>query len=206
MAERQEPEIFVFFLEIFCVLVLLTEPLTILFVNNYFVLKFSDKSLNVLINKTKNISHQLNPLLPDYNDLPEPIDNCITPLTHSFELRTFHKTHSDYELPVKVRLNLFRIIKEIFINIIKHSNADKISICYRKTNNHIVVRVTDNEIGFNDSYCRSQPGLKNIGSRIQYLNGVFKFKTSSGKGCCFIMLVKSAIIRKDNEKNKNRNC
>ncbi|MFA8344255.1 MAG: sensor histidine kinase, partial [Rhodothermaceae bacterium] len=165
-----------------------------------------DRLLSNAINKARNISHQLNPPLLDYTDLPELIDNYITPLAQSFELNTFHKTHSDYEIPVSVKLNLFRIIQELFSNIIKHSNANKISVWYRQTNNHIAVRVTDNGIGFTDSHCRSQAGLKNIESRMQYLNGVFKFKTAPGKGCCFIMLINSAIIRKSDEKNKNCNC
>jgi len=168
--------------------------------------KSVEKLLNEVIIKARNISHRLSPPLLYYTDLPELIDNYITPLAQSFELKTFSKIFSEYEIPVPVKLNLFRIIQEIFSNIIKHSQADKIFIWYKQTDNYIAVRVADNGIGFKNSYCRSHMGLKNIESRMQYLNGVFKFKTSPGKGCCFIMLINSAIIQEFNEKNQNCNC
>lgn len=81
---------------------------------------------------------------------------------------------------------LFRVLQEIVNNIIKHSRANTVGIQFIKHDTELTVLVEDDGIGFNvaEQLKREDAGigLKNIQSRIEYLNGEVIFDSYPGKG------------------------
>ena len=81
-----------------------------------------------------------------------------------------------------VKVNLYRIIQESLQNIIKHANASQVLLAFSKEQEHLVVELTDNGIGFNSNKTTKGIGLKNAHSRIQKLNGKFHLSSVKNQG------------------------
>ncbi len=79
---------------------------------------------------------------------------------------------------------LYRVLQECVSNIIKHANASEVSIQLIKHEAFLNLMIEDNGQGFDTTKMNdvSGIGLKNILSRIQYLNGHVEFDSTPGKG------------------------
>lgn len=81
---------------------------------------------------------------------------------------------------------LFRVLQEIVNNIIKHAQASEVGIQFIKHDRELTILIEDNGVGFdvdkklNDT--EGGIGLKNIQSRIDFLNGQVHFDSYPGKG------------------------
>ncbi len=86
---------------------------------------------------------------------------------------------------------LYRVLQETVNNIIKHADASQISIQLIKHNDYLNMMVEDNGKGFDASRLHSFEGigLKNIVSRIQYLDGSVDFDSSPNRGTTVIINV-----------------
>lgn len=92
-------------------------------------------------------------------------------------------------VPDFVSINIYRIIQELFNNIIKHSGADCVDITLVEKPDFII-SVTDNGKGFNVNeilnQCRGS-GLMNIKQRIEYMDG--KLYISSNPGSTSFVII-----------------
>ena len=85
---------------------------------------------------------------------------------------------------------LFRVLQEIVTNIIKHSQATMVTIQITRHDEELTLIVEDNGIGFDITKIKSEGiGLKNIQSRIEFLNGTVHFDTQPEKGTTVIIEV-----------------
>jgi signal transduction histidine kinase len=81
-------------------------------------------------------------------------------------------------------LVLYRIVQELINNAVKHSGASSILVqIIRHDKEQLNLTVEDNGTGFdaNQEYTNSA-GLRNIVSRVKYLNGKIDIQSESGKG------------------------
>ncbi len=79
---------------------------------------------------------------------------------------------------------VFRVLQELVNNIIKHANATEITIQLLKEQQELSIMVEDNGKGFDINTLNEKAGigLKNIESRVEYLNGHVHFDSSIGNG------------------------
>jgi signal transduction histidine kinase len=81
---------------------------------------------------------------------------------------------------------LFRVLQEVVNNIIKHAKASEVSIQFIKHEKELTILVEDNGIGFDVgkelNVTDAGIGLKNIASRVAFLNGEVIFDSYPGKG------------------------
>ncbi len=114
------------------------------------------------------------------------------------KLNTADKLKIDLEITgLQARLDqtteaiLFRVLQEIISNVIKHAKANHIGIQFIKHDTELTVMVEDNGIGFNTQKIADFEGigLKNIQSRISFLNGSVHFDSSIGKGTTVVIEV-----------------
>jgi len=86
---------------------------------------------------------------------------------------------------------LYRVLQEIVSNIIKHAQANKVSIQLIRHEDYLNFILEDNGKGFDarDVNHFNGIGLKNIISRIQYLNGTVDFDSAIGRGTTVIIEV-----------------
>ncbi len=87
-----------------------------------------------------------------------------------------------------IEIVLFRSVRELLINTVKHARAGKIKITVRANKKNIRIRVTDDGIGFSPetktarAYKDQQFGLFNITERIRHLGGTLEVDSQRGKG------------------------
>jgi signal transduction histidine kinase len=86
---------------------------------------------------------------------------------------------------------LFRVLQEIVSNIVKHANANHITIQIIKDGAELTIMIEDNGVGFDTSKMNefNGIGLKNITSRIEFLNGTVNFDSNVGKGTTVVIEV-----------------
>lgn len=87
------------------------------------------------------------------------------------------------------KVNLYKIIQELIFNIIKHSEADSVTIKFRFSNNLLNLSIIDNGIGFKEKRKSEGIGLKNIKSRIEKLDGSYEIKSEKGEGTKILIQV-----------------
>ncbi|WP_176763465.1 tetratricopeptide repeat-containing sensor histidine kinase [Salinimicrobium catena] len=75
------------------------------------------------------------------------------------------------ELSSEIKINVFRIFQEAINNVIKHADANLVSITCNKYDDRLEIVIFDNGKGFEVSEKRKGIGLKNIKSRITRLDG-----------------------------------
>lgn len=89
------------------------------------------------------------------------------------------------------RVLLFRIVRELLTNVMKHAQANQVLITLQNTGEHIHLKVTDDGIGFNKSTLSmfSGFGLFNIQERLGDLGGYLDLESTPGKGTSATIVV-----------------
>lgn len=79
---------------------------------------------------------------------------------------------------------LYRIIQELVSNIIKHAHATELTLQLIKHDTELTIMIEDNGVGFDTSKISTFEGigLKNIMSRVEFINGTVHFDSEPGKG------------------------
>jgi signal transduction histidine kinase len=89
-------------------------------------------------------------------------------------------------------LILFRILQEVFNNIIKHSKAKEISIKLSYSETGINLQIIDNGAGFNISELPEEQkgmGLMNIQKRAEIVGGEIFIQSQPGEGTCIDIFI-----------------
>ena len=119
------------------------------------------------------ISHDLVPPSLENFNLVEATEIYCTNLndTNTETEVEFQHLGDPIEVAKKVEINMFRIIQELVNNSIKHAKSSMINVQISNRKQHIQITVEDNGIGFNKDDVRTNGiGLKNVRSRVDYLN------------------------------------
>lgn len=79
---------------------------------------------------------------------------------------------------------IYRIIHELTVNALKHSNATKIWVLLTLEHDVITLKVSDNGIGFDMSACKQAKhrGLASIQEQVSFLEGSMSIETGTGVG------------------------
>ncbi|MBT8259508.1 MAG: histidine kinase [Bacteroidia bacterium] len=77
---------------------------------------------------------------------------------------------------------LFRIVQEFISNTIKYSEATNLDINMTHYPEYILIRLSDNGVGFDESDIEPGSGLINMKSRAKLINTDFEFTSRPGEG------------------------
>ncbi len=92
------------------------------------------------------------------------------------------------ELPIALKIVIYRIAQEAMNNIAKHSKADRVRLCLRKNDGRTEVVVEDNGQGFDVKKAlalKSQwrgLGLTSMRERVELSGGSFAIESAAGQG------------------------
>lgn len=84
---------------------------------------------------------------------------------------------------------LFRSVREILFNVIKHAHAKKVKVFIKVVDNNIKIRVEDNGVGFRpdetaaNAFSQSKFGLFSIRERLEHFGGNIEIDSNPGQGC-----------------------
>lgn len=138
--------------------------------------------LQECLQTARRISHDLSPPLLEYIDCVELLETVFEQMEMSYEIEKHISVQSQVELMPSIKLQLVRIVQEMFNNIIKHSSSKKISIYLRMTTKWLSIQVKDDGVGFDTTNISKGLGSSNIEMRIQMMGGHYKLKTNEGQG------------------------
>lgn len=80
-----------------------------------------------------------------------------------------------------VKDEVYQMIRELMVNMKKHSQASHVAVKFEKTNNMFDIQYKDNGIGISGDLIYKN-GLRNAASRIEAINGTITFDTKIEKG------------------------
>lgn len=153
---------------------------------------------NKAVEDLRQISYNLMPTMFLQRGLLMALEEFITINKISSRVE-FIYSGTENRLNLDTELNIFRIIKELLNNAIKHAKASKIELQIIYYDSFMYISVEDNGIGFEEKVVAvTGNGLKNINLRVNYLNGKLSLE-SSPKGT----LVLIEIPYEPKPKNKN---
>ncbi|ANQ51515.2 sensor histidine kinase [Flammeovirga sp. MY04] len=156
----------------------------------------SEETIELLsesIQTARRISHDLSPPLLSFSALSTLIENAIAPLQSQLKVVPIFDVRTVDTFDEEFKVQFIRILQEIITNIVKYADASEVEIHYRQSNLFTCLQVIDNGKGFNINKNRTGLGLKNIETRVSYLNGIYRLTSEINKG------TKSIFVFKTNE-------
>lgn len=141
------------------------------------------KQLDNLLKKVREISYNIMPPTLEDFGLNESIsDLCFTISETGLLAVEYEWLGNEERLRFSHELTLYRIIKEVVTNTIKHANAKKLSIKIINEANFFKLVIEDDGNGFDTTTVKKGAGLRNIHDRTLILGGTLTVESTIGKG------------------------
>ena len=91
------------------------------------------------------------------------------------------------------RCLLFRAIRELIVNVVKHARTTRVEVSMERSDDSIVIEVQDDGIGFdapalNDGSARHGFGLFSIREHVEQIGGVMEIQSRPREGTCVRLL------------------
>jgi len=148
--------------------------------------------LNTAFEELRNISHNLAPFLLKEKGLVVSVSDLLNKIGKAnnwvvnFEAIGFEKRLDGF-----IETTLFRVIQEVFSNIIRHAAATDVNCQLIKTEKDVTIMIEDNGKGFEISQIKKSDGIgiHNLYSRIENLNGAVLLDSVLGRGTIITLIV-----------------
>ena len=141
------------------------------------------ENLDKITKEVREISYQMMPVtlreLGLINALEELFHRSFSKNGMAYEFEHFNY---DVRLSEKIEVSVYRICQELINNVLKHADANRVSVILRKTEKQLTLIFEDNGKGFNPKISKQGIGLSSLNSRIEFLKGNLEFDSSSDKG------------------------
>lgn len=139
------------------------------------------------IQQLRDIAKSINTDYLNTIGLPEAVSQQLQLMERTGAFKTELIIKGDFvKLDSRKRLVLFRCIQELLNNVIRHSEADFVSIKMNYEGEQLKVEISDNGKGFDTSSMQLKKhngiGLSNVMNRISLINGKISISSHAGKG------------------------
>jgi len=134
--------------------------------------------------EVRSLSHSMMPQAFFKSGLTDAIKDFIDKIDNKNLQISFNAEGNLGDIDKDKEIMIYRIIQECIQNVLKHAKASKLDISIIAENNEIDVTIEDNGVGFNPKMIADNDsiGMKNIQSRIDFLNGKLDIDSQSGMG------------------------
>ena len=177
----------------------ISSNLNIVSLNSYFLLKENlsateiNEITNNIINLTKKsldnsrrIAHDLYPPVLERFGLEAGIREICYDFSTTKAVSIDFKNDVEFKnVSQENQVQIFRILQELISNSMRHGKAKNINIHFKTSKDKkMFCEYTDNGIGFDAKLSENQKGLgmKNIESRIDFIDGFIEFESKPNKG------------------------
>lgn len=141
----------------------------------------------------REISHNLN------REKSELINNFVAIVANLFEEQkktytTKFLAHIDSaikwdSIDNTVKINIYRILQESLQNCNKYANGTKIKVEFKKQNDNLVLKISDDGVGFNVNRAKKGIGLQNIKTRTIECEGTLDIKSKKEEGTTITIVI-----------------
>lgn len=148
----------------------------------------SDKSklldtLDELYNQSRDFSRDINEVETGVNYKNELFDMLGLYISTQVKLYTTGSKSIDWSTINDLsKIVLYKVLRELMINMVKHSNATAVKIAFKTLPNSLQINYSDNGVGASKMAMQNKNGLRNTEKRIQAISGTIIFETIKGKG------------------------
>lgn len=139
------------------------------------------------IRQTRSLTFELSPPILYELGLEAAVASLVEHFAreHGFSI-SFSADRGPKPLDQNVSILLFQSVRELIVNAIKHARASGIAVSSRREDNHILLTVKDDGVGFRPSADENSGvhgfGLFSIRERLRYLGGSMCIESSPGAG------------------------
>ena len=102
--------------------------------------------------------------------------------THPLKLQFQSEGIFPEDIPAKMQLNIFRMVQELINNILKHAKATRARIDLNRSNENIILIVSDNGKGCDITKLKNGVGIRNVTSRAELFDGSVNIISTPGDG------------------------
>ena len=141
--------------------------------------------LEEVIAQSRSLTFQLSPAILYDIGLEAAVDELCTDMYRSHGLRVvFRDDGAAKPLSQDAMVLLFRAVREVLFNVVKHARASEASVSLEKRDGRVSITVDDNGRGFDasDKATRDGYGLFSIRQRLQNLGGDMDLVSAPGRG------------------------
>lgn len=141
------------------------------------------------IENSRKIAHDLLPPVLEKFGLHAAFEELALDYNNSKSVAIIYENHVEFDtLGSEKSLQIFRIFQELINNSIRHGKASQIEMRFNKNDTKFHFQYHDNGIGFNEkdlNKIKAGMGMRNIESRVEYLNGTFSIHSRNHEGIQF---------------------
>ncbi len=136
------------------------------------------------VKEVRSVSHSMMPNALLKSGLAKAVRDFINKLNTKAIRIDLEIIGLEERLDTTIETVLYRVIQENVSNIIKHSKASHVNLQLIRHDGEITVMIEDNGVGFDVNKINDFEGIgiKNIQSRVAYLNGTVNFDSVPGRG------------------------
>ncbi len=151
--------------------------------------------INNAIAETRLLTYDLSPPILYELGLIPAIKWKLEQISNKASIETaFYSSENQIALDSEISILIFRIVTELFINVLKHAEATKINVAAKKLKNKYYISVVDNGKGFylrnpKELNRQSGYGLFSIFERMESIDGKFKINSKVGTGTHAVLII-----------------
>ena len=115
--------------------------------------------------------------------LKELIDGLVMDMNGRTDTTFSSVVQENLAIDDDLKLNIFRIVQEQIMNILKHACASVANVTIGLVDRALLIKITDNGKGFNPLTRRKGIGITNMINRVESYNGDVLIDSNPGEGC-----------------------
>lgn len=145
-------------------------------------------TLEQALKELRSLSTQISPPILSLLGLEDALEELSSEFSTKYGIRVrfFNEIQTPFILDDTLKTILYRSVRELFANVIKHSKAKKVQLFINVEDGILKIDFEDNGIGFDNSMVEKRQnshfGLFSINERIKILDGQFKIDSTPGFG------------------------
>ncbi|MDB5196905.1 MAG: hypothetical protein JWP88_1276 [Flaviaesturariibacter sp.] len=149
----------------------------------------SSRNIIYVINEIRQLSRSLmNPSLGDLgllDSISDLIENIN--LTKKLQVKLIAEETIEAIVSDNQKLMIYRITQEALNNAIRHARAASAIVQLSEKDGYIILKITDDGIGFDPAYIKKGAGLNNIQNRVYLANGTIVVQSEPQRGCTILI-------------------
>ena len=149
-------------------------------------------SMDGAIQTVKRLSTELRPGVLDDLGLVDAIQWQAQDFSKRTEIKTkFTTTPEEISLDRERSTAFFRICQEALTNIVRHAQATRVAVSLKKTRHRVVLQISDNGVGIEESQILDPRafGLIGMRERAGFFGGEVKISGVPGKGTSVVVSI-----------------
>jgi PAS domain S-box-containing protein len=160
------------------------------------------EQLDLAVEQSRTLSFDLSPGLLYDLGLEVALEDLADRMAKERKIKcTFETCRLPKPLTDDIKVLLYRSVRELLINAVKHAEADKIKISCLRSSCEIYIKVEDNGRGFDTAMLEKKAGhpngfgLLNLRERLNHIGGCLKLDSKKGKGTKALLIAPLDIDR-----------